>query len=110
MIARATSATVADVPEFAIEMYVPGGRPRSVAHWADVLRREAQRRDRDGAPIRLVRWVVVPADETGLLICESDSLDTVRDAADQAGLDFERVIEAVTGDGPSTGEVTEVAK
>ena len=94
------------MPEFAIEMYVPGGRPRSVAHWADVLRRHA---GAVGAPLRLVRWVVVPADETGLLICEADSAASVREVADRAGLDFERVIEAVTGDGPTNGEITEVA-
>ena len=91
------------MPEFAVEIYVPGGRPRSVAHWAGLLRHEAERH-RDGAQVRLVRWVVVPADETGLLICESDSADTVRDLADRAGLDFERVIAAVTGDGPANGE------
>lgn len=90
-------------------MYVPGGRPRSVAHWADLLRREANRRGDGGPQVRLVRWVVVPADETGLLICESDSADTVREVADLAGVDFERVIEAVTGDGPTSGELTEVA-
>ena len=91
-------------------MYVPGGRPRSVAHWADLLRREMDRRGENDAQVRLLRWVVVPADETGLLICESDSADTVRDVADRAGVDFERVIEAVTGDGPTKGEVTEVAR
>ena len=56
-------------------------------------RRGAQELTSAGTPVRFVRSIFLPDEETCLLLYEADSEDAVRAAATRAGLAFERVVE-----------------
>jgi hypothetical protein len=71
--------------EYLVELYVPRGDPGSLAAGAGEM-------DAAGASVRHVRSIVVPEDETCYLLCEAESADAVRDAAQHAGLRFERIV------------------
>jgi hypothetical protein len=74
--------------------------PRDIAEAADEL-------SRVGRPVRLVRTVLVPEDETCFYLFEAASGEAVVEAAARSGLRYERVVEAhsawtVPGDITST--------
>ena len=46
----------------------------------------------DGDPVRYLRAIFIPDDETCLLLFEASSLDVVRKVAQRAGLDADRVM------------------
>jgi hypothetical protein len=48
----------------------------------------------EGIPVRLVRSIFVPEDETCLLLVEAPTADAVREVARRAGLAFERITRA----------------
>jgi hypothetical protein len=80
---------------FLAELYLPetGAKARrSVIRKAE---RAAASLARDGAPIRLVRSVVVPQDEMCLFLFEADSTETVCRVGKAGGIAFDRVVEAV---------------
>ena len=45
--------------------------------------------------VRYLRSILIPGDETCLHLVESDSLEQVADAFEQAGLKADRIVEAV---------------
>jgi hypothetical protein len=71
--------------EYLVELYLPRGDASSLAAGGPGL-------DVGGPSIRRVRSIVVPEDETCYLLCEAESVEAVRDAAQRAGLRFERVV------------------
>jgi Nickel responsive protein SCO4226-like len=82
------------VSEFLLETYVsdrsaevspPGAKELSLA--ADELTSE-------GTPVRLVRSIFVPEEETAFYLFRATSAEAVREAATRAGLRAERVSEA----------------
>jgi Nickel responsive protein SCO4226-like len=81
--------------EYLVEAYVsrvaagaaPGFEDLSLA--ADELTRE-------GKQVRFLRSIFVPEDETCFYLYQAPSIDAVREAAARAGLDYERVTEAVS--------------
>ena len=80
---------------FLAELYLPetGGEAR---RWAiRKAERAAASLAREGAPIRLVRSVVVPHDEMCLFLFEADSAETVGRVGELGGIAFDRVVEAV---------------
>jgi hypothetical protein len=62
-------------------------RPAEIAAAAAELTREGQ-------PVRLLRTVFVPSDETCFYLFEADSSVAVVQAATRSGLTFERVLDA----------------
>jgi hypothetical protein len=48
-----------------------------------------------GNPVRFLRRILVPEDETCLLLYEAKSADDAAEAARRAGIEVERVVEAV---------------
>jgi hypothetical protein len=83
------------VAEFLVEMYVsrtesPGAVPPS-----EDVSRVAEQITREGRQVRLVRSIVVPEEETCFYLFEARTAEVVRDAATRAGLQFERVVEAI---------------
>lgn len=82
--------------EFLVELYVSCADPSSVgfqtarARWAAVDVALA------GSPIRLLRSIYIPAEETCFLLYEAASLDVVREAARRAGLSVDHIAEAAT--------------
>lgn len=83
--------------EFLLELYVPRGDQAAVDAGAERAGRAAEELTSAGRPVRYVRSIYVPQDETCFLLYEADSADTVRDAARLAGLPFDRVAEALAG-------------
>ena len=82
------------MPEFLVELYVPKADRAPVAVWAERLGGAAAELTADGRPVRLLRSILVPEDETCFLLVEADSTETVQEAATRAALEFERVAEA----------------
>ncbi len=88
--------------QFVLEMYVPRDDPQGLDARIKRVRHGAEESTRAGTPVRYVRRVLLPADETCLLLYEAASPDAVRAAAERAGVPFERVVEAVTEPGADT--------
>ena len=79
--------------EFLVERYVSDA---SVAeNGAEQARITATRMTRNGMPIRLVRSIFLPEDETSLLLFEAASAEIVRETARNAGLSIDRIAEAI---------------
>jgi len=84
------------VPEFLAEIYAARSDEDAVTLGADRARRAAEALATEGVPVRYLRTIFVPEDETCLVLYEADSAEAVREAARRAGLAFERVAEAVS--------------
>lgn len=80
--------------EFVIEFYVPRADPAEAERSAGGARRAAEEMAGEGIPVRLVRSIFVPEDETCLLLVEAPTGDVVREVAGRAGLTFERIARA----------------
>jgi hypothetical protein len=91
------------VAEFLIELYVSRTDGDAVVLGAERSRLAAEQLTREGTPVRYLRSIFVPEDETCFYLYEAASAEAVRRAASRAELSFERVIEAVAGsDGART--------
>lgn len=88
--------------EFLVELYVSRGDVAAVERGAERARLAAEALTGEGTPVRYLRSIFVPDDETCFLLYEADSVEAVREAALRAGLPFERVAEAVAGSGAET--------
>ncbi len=88
------------VSEFLVEAYEArgGGVPNleNVSLAAELLTRE-------GTPVRLLRSILLPAEETRFYLYQADSLHAVAHAAALAGLSFERIAEATSDWTPPSG-------
>jgi hypothetical protein len=82
------------VPEFLLELYVSRMDGAAVESSADRSRLAAEELTREGTPVRYLRSIFVPADETCFLFYEATSADAVREAARRAALPFDRIAEA----------------
>jgi hypothetical protein len=51
----------------------------------------------DQKTVRYLRSILIPGDETCLHLVEADSIEHVADAFEQAGLEADRIVEAVEG-------------
>jgi hypothetical protein len=78
---------------YMVELYVERGV--AVEPAVELTRGAATRLTGEGRPVRLVRSILVPADETCLLLFEAADADAAQEAAHAAGLPFERVATAV---------------
>jgi len=84
------------VAEFLVELYMSRTEPLAAEQGAARARLVAEQLTREGTPVRCVRSIFVPDDETCFYLYEAASADDVRVAAERAGLPVERVAEAVT--------------
>jgi len=79
---------------FLAELYVSRTDADVVAHSASLARRGAEELTREGTPVRYLRSIFVPDDETCFYLFEAASVDGVRAVADRTGLRFDRISEA----------------
>jgi hypothetical protein len=100
------------VTGFLVELYVARSDPDAVVRGAERTRQAAEELTREGSPVRYVRSIFVPEDETCFFLCEATSADAVREAVRRAAVPFERVAEVVADPNegsppskPSTGGV-----
>ena len=83
--------------KFLLELYASRTDPAAVEASGSRARRAAEELTADGVPVRYLRWLFVPEDETCFHLYEADRADDVREAARRAGLPVERLVEAVAG-------------
>jgi len=98
--------------EFLAEHYAPRTTAAAVGHVVDPVRHAAAELTAEGASVRLLQSIFVPADETCLLLFEAASIEAVRETARRAGLSFEHVVEVasdhrwIAGDEPAPTHTT----
>jgi hypothetical protein len=83
--------------EYLVELYVPDALVAD--NGAELARMSATRMSHNGVPIRLVRSIFLPEDETSLLLFEAASAEVVMQTALDAGLSVDRIAEATTNRG-----------
>ena len=66
--------------EFVVELYVSRQDAGAVRRTGELARSAAEEQARQGTPIRYVRSVFIPEDETCLLLYEAPSAQVVREA------------------------------
>lgn len=81
--------------EFVLELYLAETDGAAAERSAEAACRAAEELSREGTPVRFLRSIFVPEDETCLYLYEAASAEAVREAARRADLAFERVVEAV---------------
>jgi hypothetical protein len=74
------------VSEFIVEVYVPR---------SGVLGTSGVREACEGTPVRYLRAILVPEDETCFLLFDADSPDAVRAVVTRAAVQFERISAAI---------------
>jgi Protein of unknown function (DUF4242) len=79
--------------EFLVESYVSCTEPNGVERRAERAEHAAVELAAAGTPVRFVRSIFVPADETCLFLFEAESIDAVREVAHHAALPFDHVAE-----------------
>jgi hypothetical protein len=84
------------VAEFIAELYVPRADESGAERVAHRVRVAADELTREGTPVRYVRSIFVPEDETCFVLCEATAADAVIRTAERASLRFARVAAAVT--------------
>jgi hypothetical protein len=83
------------MPEYLLELYVARADAVVVEQGAARVRRAAEQYSREGTPVRYLRSIFVPDDETCFLIFEAPSVEVVREVARRAALSFEHVAAAI---------------
>jgi Nickel responsive protein SCO4226-like len=84
------------VAEYLIETYVARTDTDAVGRGGELARAAAEELLREGTAVRYLRSMFVPEDETCFYVCEADSADAVRAAAERAALSAARVVAAET--------------
>jgi len=81
--------------EYLVELYLSRADVAAVERGAARARLAAEELTREGRPVRYLRSIFVPEDETCFYLCEACSAEVVREVARRATLTFERVTEAM---------------
>jgi hypothetical protein len=82
--------------EYLLELYVSRGDPAAVDRTAERARAAADALTEEGVPVRYVRSIFVPDDETCFLLYEAEGIEDVELAAQRASLGADRIAQAVT--------------
>jgi hypothetical protein len=91
------------MPEFLVEVYASGAASSLADALAADVSRAADELGREGTPVRLLRAISVPEEETCLYLYQADSLDTVQKAAARACLHVHHVSQAASSGPPLAG-------
>jgi hypothetical protein len=79
---------------FLLELYVSKTNGAPIAVTAERFTTAAAQLTAEGKPVRLLRSIFVPDDETCFLLVESSEVENVRDTARRAAIPVEHVVEA----------------
>jgi len=74
------------MPEYLVELYCTSADRDSGAALARLS---------EGSTVRYLRSILIPGDETCLHLVEAESAEQVAEACEQAGLEADRIVEAV---------------
>jgi hypothetical protein len=78
------------VPSFLVEVYTPTGSPISDAEQRAA--RAAELLSGEGTPVRYLRAMFVPEDETCFFLFEAPSSELAGEAVRRAGVEYDRVV------------------
>lgn len=78
-----------------VETYLAAYRPSARRTAATRAASAARAQNDSAAPVRYVRSIFIPGDETCFHVFEAVSLDIVRVATEQASIPFERIMPVV---------------
>jgi hypothetical protein len=84
------------VNEYLLELYVSRTDDHAVEQSVERMRLALEQQ---GTPVRYLRSIFVPEDETCYLLFEAASVEAVREAAQLAGLPFAHVAAAIETEG-----------
>lgn|SRR5690348_5185424 len=87
---------------YLLELYAPSATARAVRDAAARAQQAADELCAEGTPIRYLRSVFVPDDETCFHLYAADSIATLHMAATRAGFGDGRIVEAITATARST--------
>ena len=87
--------------EFLVEFYLSRTDAAALGRSVRRARLAAEEQTRKGTPVRYLRSMYLPDDETCFLLYEADSAEAARRAAAFAAIAFEQVSEVI-GDGGNT--------
>jgi hypothetical protein len=83
------------VTAFLVELYVSRADAAALGRGAERVRRAADEQTRRGTPVRYLRSIYVPEDETCLLLFDAVSAEAVSEVASRAALPYERLVAAI---------------
>jgi hypothetical protein len=95
---------------YLVEVYLPRLRAADLRHAAARVRKAAEQLAREGTPVRHLRSIYLPEDETCFHFFEAADAETVREASRRATLMYQRVVEAVGCPSESTRPCPAVAR
>lgn len=84
------------MPKYMVELYVPRDDYAAVERGVEQTRRAAELLTGHGTPVRYLRSIFVPEDETCFFLLEAADADSAQAAARATELPFERVATAVS--------------
>jgi hypothetical protein len=84
---------------YLVEHYLPGFTAEGLEECAARVREATGELERDGKPVRYLRSIIVPADESLLCVLEAAGEQMVREAYACVGLAFERLSIVLSEDG-----------
>jgi hypothetical protein len=82
--------------EFLVEFYVSCADADGVERESQRARRAAAALTTEGQPVRFVRSIFVPEDETCFLLVEADTAEIAHEVVTRAAVPFERVLATAT--------------
>ena len=83
------------MPSYLVEGFLPRSRAAELTEQVARVRDTAEALSAEGTPVRHVRSSFLPADELFLHVLEAQSLEAAGEAITRAGIDAERIVEAV---------------
>jgi hypothetical protein len=86
------------MPEFLVELYVSRTDTSAVEERSERARRGAEELSREGTPVRYLRSIFVPEDETCFLLYEAGTAEDVEEAARRASLRFGHAVSALVAE------------
>jgi hypothetical protein len=89
------AATIAAMASFLVETYIRQGDRDQFAAAVGGLRAALEAANGHDGPVRYVRSYLVPSDEMGVHVVESDSAEVVKRLAKLAGIEVERIVSAI---------------
>ena len=96
------------MPSYLVESYLPRSRSRELSETATRARSAAEALAAEGARVSYVRSTFLPSDEVFLHTFEADSVDLISEVSRRAGIEPDRVVEAVPVARSETQEVHHV--
>jgi hypothetical protein len=85
-----------EIARYTVELRPPEGGWPALQQTSDRARRAAEEMCREGTPVRLLRSIFVPEDDTCFFLYEGPSADAVRVAVSRAQLGAEQVRQTIT--------------